>query len=444
MNGILIYSPKITLRLKYTFRLVFKELLLIDCEFTDELEQFEKSEKAKIIYAEKSPADGLYFNSNGLLHERGIKTLELQPFVFDDLKVIFPVYDKKSVLPFDIFAAIFYLVSRYEEYQPFVRDIHGRFTAKLSVAATLGFLDKPVVNIWSLKIKHILREKYPNLKFPERKYKFVPTYDIDSAYAYSHKGLVRSIGGLLLALKSFEWEEIAQRVRVLFGREKDPFDTYDLQIEYQKKYHLKPLYFILFGHYGRFDKNLNTRNRIFRKLVKRLGDYAKLGIHPSYASNEEPQRVAAEIRSLSNAIKKEITFSRQHFLRLSMPETYRNLIEYDITDDYTMGYAYLPGFRAGICSSFNFFDLDMEIETHLRIHPFAVMDGTLKDYLELSPEDAIKQIRKLIEEVRKVDGTFISLWHNESLSNQKRWKGWLEVYEKMLEMAVPKPKELDT
>jgi len=444
MNSILIYSPKITARLKYTFRLVFKELLLIDCEFTNELDQFELSEKPKLIYADRQLVSGLYFNATGLLHERGIRTVELNPFEFENLKVFFPVYDKKSVLPFDVFSAIFYLVSRYEEYQPFVRDNHGRFTAKLSVSAQLGILQKPVVNIWALKVKEILLEKYPDLKFPARKYKFIPTYDIDSAYAFLHKGLVRSLGGFLLAAKSFDWDDIAQRFRVLIGKEKDPFDTYGLQIEYQKKYKLKPIYFILFGRYGQYDKNLNTRNRTFRKLIKLLGDYASIGIHPSYTSNENLQQVVVEMKSLSNAIKKEVTFSRQHFLRLSMPDTYRNLIECDITDDYTMGYAYLPGFRAGICSPFHFFDLDMEIETHLRIHPFAVMDGTLKDYMGLGPDEATEVIGKLIEEVKKVDGTFISLWHNESLSNEKRWKGWLDVYEKMLEMAAPTAKEAKT
>jgi hypothetical protein len=394
------------------------------------------SNKPKLIYAERSLINGLYFSSNGFLHERGIKTVELNPFDFEGLKVFFPVYDKKSVLPFDAFAAIFYLVSRYEEYQPFVRDAHGRFTAKLSINSKLGILEKPVVNIWALKIREIVQHHFPGLRFPDRKYKFIPTYDIDSAFAYSHKGLVRSVGGLLLAAKSFDWNEIGDRLKVLMGREKDPLDTYDLQIEYQKKYKLKPLYFILFGRYGRFDKNLNTRNKVFRKLIKRLGDYAKIGIHPSYASNESPQLVEVEMKSLSNVIKKDITNSRQHFLRLSFPDTYRNLIENDITDDFTMGYAYLPGFRAGICDAYNFFDLDMEIETHLRLHPFAVMDGTLKDYLELSQDEAVEVIRNLINEVKKVNGTFISLWHNESLSNQKRWKGWLEVYEKLLEMAT--------
>ena len=111
-------------------------------------------------------------------------------------------------------------------------------------------------------------------------------------------------------------------------------------------------------------------------------------------------------------------------------------MDYDITDDYSMGYAALPGFRAGICSTYNFYDLDREEETKLRIHPFAVMDGTLKDYMELSPDEAIDHIKVLIDEVKKVHGTFISLWHNETLSDKKRWNGWLRVYESLLEMAA--------
>ena len=31
--------------------------------------------------------------------------------------------------------------------------------------------------------------------------------------------------------------------------------------------------------------------------------------------------------------------------------------------------------------------------------------------------------------VKKVNGEFTSVWHNESLSNLDRWKGWREVFE---------------
>ena len=435
MDKLLVFVPKKTSRVRYVFRLVFKELLKVDCTLSSDLDEFLSADSAKLVYADKPYSDDIFFRSSGLLFERGVDSIETDYIEFEGNNALFPVYDKDSALPFDVFSAIFYLVSRYEEYQPYVPDAHGRFTANLSFSYELNFLDKPMVNIWSIIVRDVILKKYKDFNFPKRNYRFRPTYDIDSAFSYSQKGLVRSIGGYFRALRNMDWVEIMQRSRVLFSGFKDPFDTFDLQIEYQRRYNLKPIYFFLFGHYGEYDKNVNTRNRIFRFLIKKMGDYAQIGIHPSYYTNENPELLHKEIRYLEDVVNKEITQSRQHFLKLKLPTTYRNLIEEDITDDYSMGFAALPGFRAGICSPYNFYDLDIEVETKLRVHPFMVMDGTLKDYMDLTPTDAIEQIRKLIDEVKKVDGTFTSLWHNEPLSDEKRWKGWRRVYEELLVMA---------
>ena len=436
MDSLLVFVPKKTNRVRFVFRLVFKELLKVKCTLSSNLDEFLSADSAKIVYADKAYSDDIFFKSTGLLFERGIENINIDYINYECNNALFPVYDKDSALPFDVFSAIFYLVSRYEEYKPYVPDRHGRFTANMSISAELNILEKPMVNIWSLMVKKIILEKYNDFVFPKRNYRFRPTYDIDSPFAYSQKGLVRSIGSYFLSIKNLDWDEIIQRSRVLFSGYKDPFDTFDLQIEYQRKYNLKPVYFFLFGHYGQFDKNVNTRNRIFRFLIKRMGDYAQIGIHPSYFTNEHPELLNTEIKNLESVVNKDITQSRQHFLKLNLPLTYRNLIEEDITDDYSMGYAALPGFRAGICDSYNFYDLDIEVETKLRIHPFMVMDGTLKDYMNLTTTDAIDQIRRLIDEVKKVDGTFRSLWHNETLSDEKRWKGWRKVYEELLRMAA--------
>ncbi|NOY50372.1 MAG: hypothetical protein GXO88_07420 [Chlorobi bacterium] len=436
MDEVLIYSPKLTARVRYVFRLVFKELLRIKPVFTSSVDEFQSSDMTKIIYGDKEISDDIFFQGSSLLFEKGIGNPDLEPFYFEGLKVIFPVYSKSSALPFDVFSAIFYFVARYEEYQPYKTDKHGRFTAHLSKAHELGILEKPVVNIWALRIKDILTEKYPDLQFTKVNYKFLPTYDIDSAYAYAQKGLVRSLGGYFMSVKNLDWKEILERTRVLFTRHKDPFDTFDLQIALQKKYGLRPMYFILFGRYGRFNKNINTRNRSFRFLVKMLSDYAKIGIHPSYNMVDDEAILPFEKKNLENALNKNIDSSRQHFLRLNLPSTYRQLISNDIVNDYSMGFAALPGFRAGICTSYYFYDIDLEAVTNFRIHPFAVMDGTLKDYMDMTTADAITKISQLIEEVRKVNGTFISLWHNEALSDKKRWAGWLNVYEQLIKMAI--------
>ena len=143
-----------------------------------------------------------------------------------------------------------------------------------------------------------------------------------------------------------------------------------------------------------------------------------------------------EVDRLSDVLKREIHHSRQHFLKLELPITYRNLINFDIRHDYTMGFAAESGFRAGICSPFLFYDLDLDVQTNLMVHPFTVMDGTLKDYLKLPNDKVLQYVEPLINEVKAVGGTFVSLWHNETHGGHGRWVGWPELYRMLIEMAV--------
>jgi hypothetical protein len=434
---LLIYTSKITNRLRYTLDLVFTEQLGITYELTSDPEYFLAWEGAGLIYADQPLSKGVFQQSVPLLFEREIYSQELKAFDLDNLKAFFPVFNKQSLLPFDVFAAVFYLVSRYEEYLPFIRDVHGRFEADSSVLSELKILDQPIVNLWINLLETKLKALFPELQITRKTYRFVPTYDIDSAWAYLHKGLIRSLGGYLKDLFTGNSKEIRQRTAVLRSKERDPFDTFALQLGMQKRYKLRPIYFILFADYGRNDKNISVRNRHFHQLIKYLGDYADIGIHPSYASFEDKHLLKQEVSKLSAVLNREINCSRQHFLRMNLPETYHNLIEQDILHDYTMGYASQPGFRAGIADDFYFYDLDHDVKTRLMIHPFTVMDGTLRDYLKLDAEAALERATALIKTVKAVNGKFILLWHNETLSDQKRWTGWQNVYQTLVEEALP-------
>ena len=228
-------------------------------------------------------------------------------------------------------------------------------------------------------------------------------------------------------------EDIKKRWKVITNRLADPNDTYDLQLELQKKYNLEVLYFILLGDYDVNDKNISHNNRSFQLIIKHLSDHAKIGIHPSYASNRDINKLEIEFNRLQTILKREIVDSRQHFLKLQLPSTYRKLIELGIQNDYTMGYADQLGFRASICSSFNFYDLEEEQETKLKIHPFCVMDATLKYYIRTHPSAALDHINSILKQVKAVNGTFISLWHNETFSDYKEWEGWKELYEQMIQ-----------
>lgn len=434
VENLSILTNTVTPRLKYTFDLIFKELLGITYTLIHNHSEFVNIKGPKLSYGDQQLSDEIFVYASKLLFEKGIEDQQISVFDWNGVKAFFATHPK-YVFPFDPFAASFYLVSRYEEYLPHIRDSHDRYDTSESLAYQKNFLHKPLVNIYAMMLKDLLKGRYPSMIFPEKKYRFISTIDIDNAWAYQEKGLMRTAGAYARSLVNLNFEEFFERTRTLLGSQKDPYDTYDLQFELQRKFKFKSIYFFLLGEYGENDKNVPIDSRKFRSLIKSIADYAETGIHPSYGSNKNPARLKKELTELSKILKREVTKSRQHFLILKLPETYRRLIELDITDDYTMGYALQVGFRASICSPFYFYDLDNEQITSLKIHPFAVMDATLKYYMKVQPEDAMSHIAPLIEEVRKVNGDFISLWHNESLSENKLWTGWKKVYEDLVAAA---------
>ncbi len=430
-----VYTASAPPRLRYIFDLIFRDILGIEYKITHDAEAFAASNEPKISYAEKAIGNELFFYATPLLFEKRIKPQDINVFDWEDTKGFFATHPKYA-FPFDPFAASFYLTSRYEEYLPSKKDYYDRFDPKESLAYNKGFLQKPIINIWAEKIKRIIQERYPQLSFAPRKYQYISTIDIDNAFAYKEKGIVRTAGAFARTLANFNFKELGKRTGVLLGLEEDPYETFDLLADIQKKHELNCIYFFLLGDYAENDKNVPISSKELQDLIKSIADYNDIGIHPSFLSNTQTENLKKEIERLSKVLKRPITKSRQHFLKLTLPDTYRRLIENDITDDYTMGYSTEPGFRASLCTPFYFYDLNHETTTKLSVHPFAVMDATLKYHMKINPNDALSYIAPLINEVKQVNGTFISLWHNESLSEIEPWEGWGHIYEEMIKIAA--------
>lgn len=430
---LLVFVDKITNRLGYTLNLIFKDILGVDYRITTHKEDFLKYEGAKFSYSKRKIGDEVFLYSTDFLFETIIEIKELNLFNYNGNPALFRTYSKKSIFPFDLLASSFYFVSRYEEYLPFIQDKQGRFRYEESLAFKNCFLHKPVVNIWANLLGQKLKEAYPEIKFSKHYFRYYNTIDVDSAYSFKEKGFARKVFGFFRDFIKGDFSECLFRLKVLFGRKTDPYDTFNYQISLIKKYKLKTIYFILFGHYGKYDKNISPTNRRFQRLIKFLCDYAKVGIHPSYSSFDDEEELTTQIKDLVSVIHKPVLRSRFHYLKFVLPVSYRRLLDNMISDDYSMGYSNAIGFRAGICSGFNFYDLEFDTETKLRIHPFAVMDVALKNGLGLNPSEATERIKKIVDEIIEVDGDFISVWHNESLCERYKWKGWREVYENMLE-----------
>ncbi len=427
----LIFVTTITNRLEYTLELFLGDLVGIEYELTTDVDKFIFHTGPKFNYSTEPFGDELFFYATNLLFEKKIRKQDLSVFDWNDTKAFFSTHPK-YIIPFDPFAASFYMVSRYEEYLPFTPDKFLRFDASESLAFQKGFLTKPIVNIYAKKVRQIFKEHFPELVFRERSYKYISTIDIDNAWAYKEKGVIRTIGALIRSIAELDFHLFVERIAVLTGRKKDPYDTYELLSDIQKKYNLKMIYFFLLGDYHENDKNVSVSSQKFQSLIKSVSDYCETGIHPSFYSNQKQGRLNLEKQRLQKITRKEITKSRQHFLKLRFSQTYRQLIDSDITDDYTMGFSGEIGFRAGICTSFYFYDLERETKTGLRIHPFAVMDATLKYYMKVQPAEVMSYVGPVIKDIKAVNGTFITIWHNESLSDRKPWEGWKGVYEEIV------------
>lgn len=433
---VLLYAPRKSNRIQYIAKLILKEICGFEYAVTSSPEKFINFKGARINYSgKKFPDDSINIYPSGFLLEKGIREFTPNFFQNHNNPVLFPEPKDSGHcdLGYDIFSSSFYLVSRYEEYLPYLEDRYGRFEADQSFAFQHNFLETPLVDVQALELRQKILERFPATPFVQKQFSFIPTYDIDVAYAYKGRGVTRNLLAFIKDIFTLDFSNFRQRILVLSGKNPDPYDSYEFQLELQKKYKLHPVYFFLAAQYGPYDRNISIYSQQFHLLLKRLGDYAETGLHPSFASHQKPGKLLDEIKTVAATLNRTVENSRQHFLKIHFPDTYLNLIRYNILRDFSMGFASHTGFRAGTCTPFNFYNLPEETETRLKIYPLAVMDGTLKDYMNLSRKEALAKSVELAEKVKKVNGTFISLWHNDTLSNTGAWQGWQEVYTEMLE-----------
>jgi hypothetical protein len=436
-DKILIYTTDITPRLQYIIRLVFTELMGLEPSLTSDARFFLDSGLPKLNYSANRMDEEPFLKASDLLFLKGTELPYIVPVKSGAITGFFPASDD-SILPFDALASSFFVVSRMEEYKPGNRDRHGRYLGSLSELNRHGLIDKPVVHLWARELYGALREFYPLQGFRSRDFRNMTTIDIDNAWAYRNKGLMRSVASLARDLFTGSFVRVLDRFKVLSGKMRDPYDTYDYLFSQLRGREKDVMFFFLMGDQSAYDRAVSWKDREFNSLVRKIAGNFRIGIHPSYLSSEpEKERLVTvekeRLQSISGSLVKA---SRQHYLRLDLPETYRNLIASGLQEDYSMGFHDLAGFRAGMCVPYQFYDLLNERETALRICPFQVMDVTLRNYMKLSPEEAIIRAKALIDQVRSVGGTFISVWHNESVSGRGEWKDYLRVFEYMNQAGI--------
>lgn len=444
---ILVYCNNITPRQHYTFKQVFNQFLQVTYRVTSDETEFRNANAFKINYSTNRAVESDFtVQPQGLLEggSHWEKENSKIPFAVKNDEVKLFMYEPSgSTDPgFDVFSAVFWMLSRFEEYSVFRKfetDSHGRFTVQSS-AYLSAFVQIPVVDAWCHDLKLRINKKFAGL-VSDTPYKVINTIDVDNAYAYKGKNSSRQAGAFAKHFLKGQFEKIKARKKVLAGKEADPYDTYAYIRETAGKAGVETYFFHLVGKLSERDRNISPDHPVYTNLLKELNSWSVQGLHPSYLSNTQPEAILSEKKSIEKVLGIQVNNSRQHFLKLTFPHTYRNLAGAGIKTDFSLGFADQVGFRAGTGRAFYFYDIEQEKETGLLLQPLCVMDSTLRDYMKLSPNEAIKTIQTLQERLKLYGSTYVAVWHNETLGNTNGWEGWKAVYESQFEGLVANEKE---
>ena len=430
-----VFVDQLTPRVEYTFTTLFKDVYRFkEVNFIDDVELFKSAKGYRLNYSEKLIEGVLQVLPANVLFEETIEPQQIEIEQWKGLPCFFG--NASSQIPFDLFAASFYLIARYEEYLPFTKDEHGRFSHENALAFKNQFLEMPIVNLWCEELFTIFKSFEPNFQLPERKYRFETTIDVDVAFAFKNKSIIESVGGLAKTVVNGDVKLLQDRALVLGGKKKDPYDTFEDLFHLHDRYKLKTVYFFLLADKGKYDKNTSYKKKQYQTLIKQTGELGKIGLHPSYRADVNKTILSKEVARLKAITGKKVKRSRQHYIKLLFPTTYLNLIEFGVKHDYTMGYPSHLGFRAGIADNFAFFDLSTNQTTNLIVHPFCAMEATLKYYYKVNPTEGVEHIKKIADQVKKVNGKFSLIWHSDSISDYDQWKGWGHLYEEVIQIGL--------
>lgn len=431
MSTLTIYAKQESVRLAYVLDWLFGEQLGVSYNVIHDADDL-NSDKPCIAYG--AQVDGVIsIPDTGLLWDVGNinKDLRIDSGMWQQLPTIFAATDHE--IPFDIFSAIFFLISRYEEYLPYTPDQHGRYPATESILYKEELLSRPIVDEWVATFHKILSEQFTTLRFSEKAFTFQPTYDIDIAWSYLYKGFVRTTGAYAKDVLKGRFGAVSERLRVVGKKENDPYDSFSWLQYLHRKYLLQPIYFILVAEkVSAYDKNINPDHPYMQALIKDLYKEGAIGIHPSYNANVDSKLARTEIRKLQGITGKNVFLSRQHYIRNVLPQAYQSLMNNQIFRDYSMGYGTHIGFRAGTSNSFLWYDLSKEQQTQLNVYPFCFMDTTAHYGEQLSVDDAFAKLKEMATVLQRLNAPMITVFHNFSLGSSKEWEGWHEAYEQFI------------
>lgn len=393
----------------------------------------------KVSYGDKEGASIIikrsnFFDMHVYLTQKSLPQLPLQEI--EKIPILFGTPNIKEendriIIEADLIASTFFLITRYEEcVNRNVRDAHGRFLGKKSLPYKAEFIDRAIVDEYGCLLRKYLRKAGILAIEPKQEFRHIYlTHDVDQIWTWDNyykafrsfaKKVINNENYKILPIKSahnykkydpiYTFPELItwdNEVKDIYGAEKCT-DLYFMMGCEKKQY-------VDNGYCANKDR---TRNLI--EYLKDSG--ANIGIHTSYSASLNMNLLKTEIDNIKALSPIDIKKARNHYLASREPEDYSYYIENGITDDFTMAYADVAGFRLGTSRPVKWINpITMKL-TNLTLHPMTVMECTLdsSNYMNIDNiEEAFETVKSLIDNVKLHNGEVVLLWHSPSIYPNK-------------------------
>ena len=332
----------------------------------------------------------------------------------------------KEIEELDIFAASFFMLTRWEEFVNKSRDKHNRFPATKSLAYKEGFLDRPIVNEYVERLKNMLLKLDSSLVFKEKKFELVLTHDVDEMQIWkSWKQIFRVALGDIVKRRdiALAFERVAEYFLIKREKIKDPFDTFDWLMDKSEAIGVKSRFYFMSGGVTKFDNRYKIDSPKVLELIEKIKQRGHIiGIHPSYNAYNDFEQFKKEKDLLEKVVGEKIVEGREHYLRFEVPTTWQIWEDNGMEVDSTCGYADKEGFRCGTGDEFSVFNILSREQLTVKERPLIVMDCSLFNYNSYSADEAKVRINM----IKSTANIFTILWHNSYIKHMKFYKLMLE------------------
>ena len=362
-------------------------------------------------------------------------------YITEQLYILARSQNKSFNCSYDIFWNAFVFLSRYEEY---ISEKNGKRIYSYSLnhpRIDKNSFDIPIVNILFNEFEKLLKENFNDLEFAKREEAIIDlSHDVDYINKTFQLRLKQTAFNGFNTIKSISqpkkfFKNLQKTIKFAFSN--PSYWCFDYWENIEKKYNKRSTFYIYVKN-GKKDfkswlidpsydisKNIQFQNKL-KQLYK---DGFDIGIHGSYYSALDYERLKQEKDIIEKILDIKIEKTRQHWLNYIediTPYSHMNLFKVDST----LAWNDRIGFRSGIANRYNPFDFKNNCAFGYEVVPQVIMDSNVFDYVD---DDGIfkrsKDLIELSKNISKCCNISIS-WHQRVCSSDYNWH---KFYEELLD-----------